>query len=485
METHTAANDEMPMSTTCRGPVSWLGVAALALVLLAGAPAARANGRFPAAQYVIVGPGAASDTIALRATYGVLLSRDAGRTFRWLCEESIGYAGEYDPTLAMTADGALHVGIPDGLAQSRDACTFTLNPTLGTFLAADTSTDPAGERIVGADGNGGARNHLFFSDDRGRTFRRSASFLEPGWFQTVDVAPSDPRIVYATYQADATARPEFRLYRTTDDGATLPLVRTDFMGGRDAFLSGVDPTNPDRIWLRSNLVTLAGTMLLRSDDAGRTLRLMHTTMFRAAGFALSDDGQRVWFGGPDDGLLYSDNRGESFRQVSDVMVSCLRYHAGALYICADDRLDGFTLARWRDGAPAMEPLIRVRDVLGAMDCPAGTAAHDVCAARWPAQRAMFIYPERDAGTDARVDAQRDVASTMDAGLTDGGAAMDGQPADEQPRPGGGCRCRAGFVRGTDAPFAIVAVACAVVVSASRRRRRRSVTPRATRRLSAR
>lgn len=54
----------------------------------AGAPSmARANGRFPAAQQVVLGPGARSDVITLRTTFGPLVSRDGGRGFRWYCEE--------------------------------------------------------------------------------------------------------------------------------------------------------------------------------------------------------------------------------------------------------------------------------------------------------------------------------------------------------------------------------------------------------------
>ena len=51
---------------------------ALALAIASGVALlpwpARANGRFPAAQYVVLGPGARGDHIALRTTFGLIVS---------------------------------------------------------------------------------------------------------------------------------------------------------------------------------------------------------------------------------------------------------------------------------------------------------------------------------------------------------------------------------------------------------------------------
>src|SRR5690349_60255 len=97
-------------------------LAAAAATLFAG-PAA-ANGKFPAAGQIIVDPGDASH-IVVRTTFGVLISRDAGGSFDWICESGAGYAGNIDPGIAVTADGSILAGIAAGLDVGHgDACTW-------------------------------------------------------------------------------------------------------------------------------------------------------------------------------------------------------------------------------------------------------------------------------------------------------------------------------------------------------------------------
>ncbi len=55
------------------------------------APVARANGRFPTSNQIVFSP-ANADLIVLRATFGILVSRDGGTTWTWLCEDALGIA---------------------------------------------------------------------------------------------------------------------------------------------------------------------------------------------------------------------------------------------------------------------------------------------------------------------------------------------------------------------------------------------------------
>src|SRR4051812_35323444 len=53
---------------------------------------ARANGRYPAAQMLATRPGDDdAQTMALRTTFGLLLSKDGGKSFRWVCEKALGF----------------------------------------------------------------------------------------------------------------------------------------------------------------------------------------------------------------------------------------------------------------------------------------------------------------------------------------------------------------------------------------------------------
>lgn len=405
-------------------------LAAIALVFALLVPsAARANGRFPAAQHILVGPGRASTVIVVRATFGLVVSRDGGASFHWICEEALEYFGSWDPPIALSADGAVHAGLVDGLIQTRDGCNFTRNESVGPALVGDLANDIDGEDVLAVEAAGGVPNHVLISHDRGATFDRLGPGVAGGWFVTADAAPSRPSRVYATFMEERTRN--YRLYRSDDGGATLSVTTTDFLGGSDAFLSAIDPTNPELIWVRSNAGT--STMLLRSDDGGATFTRAAQTSQSMLGFAISHDGTRVWYGGPEDGLFRSDDGGRTFARVSDLHVTCLRYHQGALYICADPFRDPYALGRWRDGEAAPEPLLRFADIAGPVECPSGTIVHDICGARWPSLRSTLVT-SRDSDAGVSLDAAVRDSSARDTG------AMDAPVDSGASRPARACGC---------------------------------------------
>jgi hypothetical protein len=49
--------------------------------------------------------------IVARTTYGVIVSRDRGATWRWVCESAVGYTGSFDPAIA-SPPGAVLAGVP-------------------------------------------------------------------------------------------------------------------------------------------------------------------------------------------------------------------------------------------------------------------------------------------------------------------------------------------------------------------------------------
>src|SRR6187402_1605596 len=80
--------------------------AAVVLSTLGLAHRARANGRFPAANHLVVHPEAPRELV-LRATFGLLVSRDAGATWHWVCERAVGFSGAQDPPVLVTQGGAV------------------------------------------------------------------------------------------------------------------------------------------------------------------------------------------------------------------------------------------------------------------------------------------------------------------------------------------------------------------------------------------
>ncbi|MBL8611026.1 MAG: hypothetical protein JNL38_27030, partial [Myxococcales bacterium] len=94
-----------------------LSLAVLLGVVLTSAFSSRpaaANGRFPRAQTILAAPGSDGTVLYLRATFGLLVSRDAGKTWRWVCEEAMGFSGTWDPPVAVTKGGRIWVGLEKG-----------------------------------------------------------------------------------------------------------------------------------------------------------------------------------------------------------------------------------------------------------------------------------------------------------------------------------------------------------------------------------
>ncbi|MBL8601848.1 MAG: hypothetical protein JNK72_07990 [Myxococcales bacterium] len=96
----------------------------LALAGLMLGQEALANGRFPNAGMVVRGRGASANTVMLQATFGVIVSRDRGASWQWICEEAYSEPSGWDPPIAVTASGALLLGMPDGLRNSSDGCSW-------------------------------------------------------------------------------------------------------------------------------------------------------------------------------------------------------------------------------------------------------------------------------------------------------------------------------------------------------------------------
>ncbi len=155
----------------------------LALSAFLFAAGASANGRFPLAQQLVVSPQD-PNWLVLRATFGLVISADAGKSWRWVCEQSVGYSGIEDPAIGVTKGGALVAGIFDGLRRSENGgCDFTFpSPELEGRYAVDITVDKKDTSrvyVLASTGKGGGKFEtiLFRSTDEGATFSQLGAAL--------------------------------------------------------------------------------------------------------------------------------------------------------------------------------------------------------------------------------------------------------------------------------------------------------------------
>jgi len=221
------------------------GFAGAAVALVALSPlSARANGRFPQANQLVGDPSDPARLVA-RTTFGLLLTSDGGATWRWVCEDVVGFTGTFDPAITLSGSGALLAGLPDGLSHSS---TFGCTWAKSTALGKEWIVDLAGDRIdthhvvaVNAPvdlGVPGFQAFVAHSRDDGLTWSLAAGRLpEDVVPTTVDVSPSRPQRLYAS--GVGAFRAFASVLRSDDAGATWAESTFDMGGATAPYLAGV------------------------------------------------------------------------------------------------------------------------------------------------------------------------------------------------------------------------------------------------------
>ncbi len=334
--------------------------------------AALANGRFPRAQQIVSVPGDPK-RVFLRATFGVLVSSDSGASWRWLCEDAIGFSGTWDPPIAATADGRLFLGLDHGLAWTIDACTMHTIPEVTGELVSDVSA--AGNDIVFATSTPKKPAAIW------RNAHKTGATLDGFSIDTIDASASR---VYVTAVRPG-ERPEPHVFRSDDAGKTIHELSPTWSTRGRLYLAAIDPRNDARVLVRS--LSENGSDLFLSEDSGASFRVVLHMAGAMFGFAQSADGGAVWAGSGDasEGLWRSTDRGRTFAAVAKAPIFCLHRSAEKLFTCSNPFTDhGYAIGTSLDEGTTITPLMNFSDVLGPIACE-----HSPCAEKWTAMHATF------------------------------------------------------------------------------------------------
>ena len=446
-----------------------VGAAALCL----SAPAvASANGRFPAAGQIALDP-AAPDTILVRATYGLLLTRDRGKKWSWICEDAVGFGGSEDPMLAFAANGSILAGTFEGLSVSEDTgCDWGfVGQGLAGFYVIDLAMekdDPSKGVLLAADTAG--LTQLWETGDDGATWTQAGVNLPPSFVgATVETAPSDRNRVYASGRLGPPGYPALPgvIERSDDRGATWQPL---FIPGSDdqnlPFVSGVDPKDPDVLYVR--LDGNPTDQLVVSRDGGASWKKVFETKTPAPGdtsdllgFALSPDGSTVAVGGPKDGLWTAPTSTLAFSKVSTMSALCLTWSTDGLYGCADEIADEFTAGISTDQGKTWTPLLHLAGLCGPLACGAESGVTKLCTDLWPLVAPGIGAPGCDGASSSS-------ASSGPGGADAGGSGSGGGSGSSSGR---GCACEVAC--GTTAGLGSLAAALLGAAGLAARRRRRT------------
>lgn len=439
-------------------------LAAAALVALAATSLAQANGRPPQTNGIAFRPGD-SQSLYVRSTFGLLISHDNGCSFRWVCEQAIGYGGTFDPKYAIGADGTLYATTFEGLRVSRDqGCTWSTatagEPADAPGSIANIWIDaldiaPNGDVWV-ATAESAKPNNVFRSVDGGVTFEPRNVASPSVWWKSVKVARTDPQRVYVTgYQVsgppgpdDAPPPPRAHFLRSSNGGDTWaesPLTGVAFGSTPIVYAAAVDPTDPAVVLMTSAGANApAGDRLYRSADGGETFTEVLVT---------TDTIRDVVFHGS--AVLVATLGGGSFQAPDGVTFApianppqfgCLGDREGTLFGCGANWQPDFQAVTTSTDGAAWAKVFRFVELAGPLACPVGTPAQTVCDPLWPALREQFGATGPTCG------------AVPDGAASD--AADPGKPAES-----GGCCDTAGAPAG-----AALLAGLAILVGARRKRR---------------
>jgi photosystem II stability/assembly factor-like uncharacterized protein len=409
-------------------------VAGAALVVLPRT--ASANGRYPAASQLLVDPNDPKH-IVVSATFGLLESRDAGKSFGWLCEAAIGTEGQQDLMLALAGNGATVVAMYNGITTTQDGCAFRAAPELAGRTMGDLAGSKSAPHELIAFWNEFKTGGMFDAQivrsiDDGQSWAKVGGPLDPVLYPlTIDITPSLPTRVYLSARGDKTKNFGSMLMRSDDGGATFASV--DVPGTEEhrlVYIAAVHPFDPDRVYLRVYDLG-AGTVILATKDGGKTFETLLTGTDQLLGFAISPDGTQIAIGGPMDGLWIGAADGTNLARRSDVGATCLTWTKDALYACADYQTAGFSIGRSIDSGATFEPLYRYDRLCGRATCGKDNTAR--CTMEWELiAPAIGATCDRDAGGSepGTGDAGRDASAPGDAPGGSGGGTGAGAPKED-------------------------------------------------------
>ena len=390
-------------------------ITATCAALLLSAPLARANGRLPEANQLVVAPDD-DQQLLLRVTFGLLFSSNGGKSWDWMCEHatvpqtetSTGGFGSQDPAVTLFAGGTTAAGIIQGLALSSDrGCAWSFWPGTEKVFVVDVARGAGGQSGVaitnvykGADDAGTLLydTTVLHTSDSGKSWQQLPGAIDPSLvIDTIDLAASDPQRIYITGKRFL-AQTQAELLVSSDGGQSYQSLSIPLLPNETgAYIAAVDPLVADRVYVRTLGSPDGGatktSRLLVTTDAGQSFgeRWSGDAML---GFALSPDGSRVWLGSFGAGLLAADATTLAFTQQSTIHVQCLMASGSTLYACSNEPSAGFLVGSSTDDGKTFTPLLKLATIQQPIQCSSGTAGA-VCASEWPALAQQFGI---DAGT---------------------------------------------------------------------------------------
>jgi hypothetical protein len=375
---------------------TWLFALVFVGLVIASVRPARANGRFPASNAVVLAPNDPA-LVVLRSTFGLVVSRDAGATWGYVCERAVGFGGTEDPTYLVTPKGTFVGGTFEGTSVSRDGgCSWAFAGGERKWIFVDLAMQLDGtifgiHSLYARSTDAGIEfdNQVFVSRDDARAFAPTGAALDPTLLlHSIEIAPRDPKRIYVSGIREVGRDRAGVLLVSKDGGAHFAERKIPFVKGeRAAYLGAPDPIEVERIGVRTKSDADGPSRLLVSDDGGATFTVAFSAKGPLLGLAVGSDGKTIFAGSAQDGLVRAASD-RVFSQTSPLEIQGLVHGPQGLWACSNER-SGFFAGLSTDEGKTFTPKLHLGDIKGVLACPESSGVVRECTSEWAKLRRDF------------------------------------------------------------------------------------------------
>jgi len=404
--------------------VRWLAVVIGSCVALGSSSAARANGAFPDSQGLLL-PADRPNEIMVATTFGVVMSLDGAKTWTYSCEMMTNGMLAAFYNIGPPAHDRVFAITDIALIYTDDhACTWAKSGgMLAGKPAVDYFPDAANANRVWAalaPAGGTGQYTIVESLDAGATFNTTRFTAAAGDAITgVELSKSDANTAYVTLRSGTNFTP--KLAMTKDGGTswtTRDLSTIAAIGNGNIRLVSIDPTNPNKIFLRVSIPSGAtkGDGIALSLDGGATFVSPPPVSVPGGvlnAFTRLSTGTLLVAGidGIRNVIFRSTDGGMTFTELDAPLVRGLGQRDGIAYAASNDDTNdpnGFALAKSTDDGMTFQPILRFADLTAISSC-AKTLCADDCELK------VNLGTWDESVCTATVDAGTPDASTADGG----------------------------------------------------------------------
>ena len=402
------------------------GIAAAAVALLAGR-AAHANGAFPFVNQLVANPDD-PDQLVLRGTFGLVVSKDRGKTWDWLCETGMGYR-DVLPPIAVLPSGAVLLALPTGISRSDSSwCGFGSGTGIeGQIVDVSAVRAEPGTAIALSVDLLARTSRVWESTDDGASWQPLGAPIENFQATTLDAAATEPDVIYVSGSTVGADADDF-LLRSADRGLSWQQhqVPSTTLASSVPYIGAVAPEAIDTVYVRRD--GNPGVVLV-TRNGGETFDEVLRVDGLVNSLALSPDGSTLLAGNLASGLYRTDTASLEVQHVACKGVTCLSWNEGGLYACGDINFNRFLVGKSLDDGASFDVLLSPSCVRGPLDCDTTTSIGAKCPKEWPLVRASLgpetctpsTPPPRDDSCLTDAGGAGSVGDSGDAGVSVAGA----------------------------------------------------------------